>query len=101
MVGNRCLCKLISIIDIVYSNEKSMIVAPKSKRMEIITSIQVCLIPGMTINYNRNGVMKSFSCKSKASICVSKWEEHDCGAHNKKNGEYSEYPSLFHFMDEL
>ena len=26
--------------------------------------------------------------------------EHDCSAHNKKNGDYQEYQSLTHFIDE-
>ena len=26
--------------------------------------------------------------------------EHDCSTHNEKNGDYNEYPSLTHFMDE-
>ena len=28
-------------------------------------------------------------------------EEHDCNAHNKKNGDYYEYPCLSYFTDEL
>ena len=26
--------------------------------------------------------------------------EHDCSAHNKKSGDYYEYPSLSHLIDE-
>ena len=58
-------------IDIVYPNEKSVIVVSMTKRTEIIMSIQVCLIPWMTIYYNENDGKKSISCKSKASIsCI-------------------------------
>ena len=41
------------------------------EKMEIIMSIEVCLISGMNINYKENGGKKSSSCKSKASIsCI-------------------------------
>ena len=50
---------------------ENMIVVPITKKMEIIMSIQVCLISGMNINYKENGGKKRFSCKSKASIsCI-------------------------------
>ena len=43
-------------------------------KMKIIMSIQVCLIPPMNINYRENGGIKSFSCKTKASIsCFPMW----------------------------
>ena len=29
------------------------------------------------------------------------YHEHDCGAHNEKNRDYYEYPSLTHFTDEF
>ena len=32
---------------------------------------------------------------------VSQRDEHDCSAHNEKNGDYWEYPSLTHFTDEF
>ena len=42
-----------------------------NKKMEIIMSIQVCLISQMNFDYKENGGKKSFSCKSKASIlCI-------------------------------
>ena len=55
-------------INIVYPNMKNMIVVPITKGMDIIMSIQVCLISWMNINYKENGGRNSFSCKSKASI---------------------------------
>ena len=55
----------------------------------------------MKFDYKENGGEKRFSCKSKASYHVYKWGEHDCSANNEKNGDYYEYPSLSHFMDEL
>ena len=44
---------------------------------------------------------ESFSSKSKALIHVCQYEEHDCRADNKKNGDHYEYPSLSHFTNEL
>ena len=44
---------------------------------------------------------KDFLVNPKLQYHVSQCGEHDCGAHNKKNGDYCEYPSLSHFMDEL
>ena len=49
-------------------NEEKMIVVPLTKRVEIIMSIQVCLISRLNINYEENGGKKTFSCESKASI---------------------------------
>ena len=54
--------------NIVYRNVENMIVMPITKRMEIVMSIQVCLISWMNFDYKENGGKKSFSCKSKASI---------------------------------
>ena len=88
-------------INIVYPNVENMILVPIAKGMEIIMSIQVLLISRMNNNYEENGGKKSFSCKPKASICVSQRKEHDCSAHNKKNGDYYKNPSLSHFTDEL
>ena len=54
-----------------YANEENMIVVPITKRIEIIMSIQVSLIPRINFNNKENGGKKSLSCKSKASIsCV-------------------------------
>ena len=42
----------------------------------------------------------AFLSNPKHQYDVSQWGEHDCSAHNKKNGDYYEYPSLSHLMDE-
>ena len=42
--------------------------SPNNKRMDIIMSIQVCLISLININYKENGGKKSFSSECKASI---------------------------------
>ena len=55
-------------INIMNPNEENMIVVPITKRMEIITSIQVCLISCMKNTHKENGGKKSFSWKSKTSI---------------------------------
>ena len=54
----------------------------------------------MNFDYKENGGKKGVSCKSKALRSVSQCE-HDCSANNKKNGDYYEYPSLSHFVNEL
>ena len=43
---------------------------------------------------------KAFLTNPKQQYHVSKWGEHDCSAHNKKNEDYNEYPSLSQFTDE-
>ena len=83
-----------------FPNKMGMIVVPITKRMEIIISIHVCPISQTNFDYKENLGNKSFSCKSKALISLSQWGEHDCSAHNKKNGYYYEHPSLSHFMDK-
>ena len=54
----------------------------------------------MNTNYEENGEKKSFSCKSKASILFILMRGIDCSAHNKKNGDYYEYPSLSYSKGE-
>ena len=56
---------------IVYPSAENKTVMPVTKRMEIITSIQVCLISRMNFDCKENGGKRSFSCKSKSSIsCI-------------------------------
>ena len=88
-------------LNIMYPKEDNMIVTQITKRIGIITSIQVCLISRMNFDYEENGGKESFSCKSKASISYIQYGEHNCSANKKKNGDYFEYPSLSHFSDEL
>ena len=44
---------------------------------------------------------KVFLANPRHQYRVSRWEEHDCSAYNKKNGDDYEYPSLSHFMDNI
>ena len=44
--------------------------------------------------------IKAFLANSMHQYRVSRSEEHDYSAYNKKNGDYYEYPSLSHFKDE-
>ena len=47
------------------------IVVPIAKEMEIIMSIQVCLVLWMNLDYRENGGKKSFSCQLKVLIsCI-------------------------------
>ena len=78
-----------------------MIVMPKTKRMEIIMNIQVCLISQMNFDYKENAGKKALLANPKCQYHVSQYGEHYCHAKNKKNGYYYEYPSLTHLMDEL
>ena len=43
---------------------------------------------------------KAFLANPKCQYHVSHWGEHECSAHNEKNGDYNEHPSLTHFTDE-
>ena len=43
---------------------------------------------------------KAFLENLKHQYRVSKCKEQDCSAHNEKNRDYNEYPSLYHFADE-
>ena len=43
---------------------------------------------------------KAFLANTMHQYHVPQCEGHDCGAHNKKNVDYYEYPSLTHFEDE-
>ena len=63
--------------------------------------IEVCPISWVNINYKENGRKKAFLANQKHQYRVSPHGEHDCSAHNKKNGDYYRYPSLSHFRDEL
>ena len=82
-------------------NEENMIVVPMIERMEIIMSIQVCLIHEWTLILRRTMERKAFLVNPENQYCVSQWGEHNCNANGWKNGGYSEYPSLSHFTNEL
>ena len=43
---------------------------------------------------------KVFLANPKHQYRVSQRREHDCSAHNEKNGDYYGYPSLTHLTDE-
>ena len=43
---------------------------------------------------------KAFRANPKHQYHLSQFGEHYCGAHNEKNRDYIEYPSLSHFTDE-
>ena len=43
---------------------------------------------------------KAFIANPKHQYYVSQCLEHDYSAHKKKNGDYNEYPSLYHFRDD-
>ena len=44
---------------------------------------------------------KAFLANPKHQDHVSQYGEHGSSANNKKNGDYYDYPSLSHFIDEL
>ena len=78
----------IKSINIVHPNEVNMIVVPITRRMEIITSIQVELISRMNFDYEENGRRKALLANEKHQYHVSQCGEHDCRANNRKNGGY-------------
>ena len=43
---------------------------------------------------------KAFPTNLKFLYHPSQYGEHNCGANNKKNGDYYEYPSLSDFMNK-
>ena len=79
---------------------ENMIAMPIIKRMEIVMGIHVCLILWMNFDYKENGGKNAFLANPKHQYHVCQCGEHDCGAYNKENGDYYEYPSLIHFTDE-
>ena len=97
----RKLFLQIQSINIMYPNVENMIVMPITKRMEIIMSIQVCLISWMNFDYKENGGKKAFLANPKHQYHVSQCGELDCCANNKKNGDYHVHPHLSNFTDEL
>ena len=100
-MAKRKLFLQIQSISIVYPNMDNMIVVPITKRVEIVMGIQVCLISQMNFDYEENGEKKAFPTNPKYQYHVSQCGEHDGCTNNKKNGHCYEYPSLYHFMDEL
>ena len=55
----------------------------------------------MNINYEVNDGKNTFLANPKHQCRVSQCREYDCGANNRKNGDYYKYPSLSYLMDEL
>ena len=43
---------------------------------------------------------KAFLENPKHQYHVSRRDDHDCSANNRKNDDYNEHPSLSHFTDE-
>ena len=57
--------------NIVYPKVENMIVMPITKRMEIVISIQVCLISRINFDYKENGGKKAFLPNPKHQYHVS------------------------------
>ena len=72
----------IQSINIMYLNEKNMIVVPITKKMEVAMSIQVCLISQINTDYDENGGKKVFLANPNHQYDVSQCGEHDCHANN-------------------
>ena len=64
------------------------IVIPITKGMEIIMTIQVCLLNRMNIDYTKNDGKKAFPTNPKPQYHVSQCGEQDWCTNNKKNGVY-------------
>ena len=91
----------IQSINTMYPEMGNMIVMLITKRIEIITSIQVCLISRMSFDYEENGGKKALPANPKHQYHVSQCGEHDCCANNNKNRDSYVHPSLSHFTDQL
>ena len=68
-------------INIMYPSMENMIVVPLTKRMEIITSLQVHIISWMNFDYSKNSGKKVFLANPKYQYRVSQCAKHDCSAH--------------------
>ena len=100
-MAERKLFLQIQSINIIYPNVENMIAMPITKKKEIVTGIQVCLILWMNFDYKKNGGKKAFLANLKYQYRVSQCAEHDCSAHNEKNKDFNEYPCLSHFTNQL
>ena len=69
--------------------------------MEVIASIQVCIISWLNFDYKENGGQKVFLTHSEHQYHVSQYREKDCSAKSQKNEDYYENPSLAYFTEEL
>ena len=78
-----------------------MIVVQKTKGMEIVMTIQVCVISWMNFYFKENGGKKALLANPKLQYRVSQYGKHHCHTNNKKNRDYYKYPSLSHFSNEL
>ena len=58
-------------MNIVHPNEENVIILPITKRMEIITNIQVYLNSRMNFDYEGNGGKKTFLANPKRQYRVS------------------------------
>ena len=67
----RKLFLQIQNINNVHPNVENMIVIPKTKRMEIVKSIQVCLILQINVDYTKNGEKTAFLANPKHQYRVS------------------------------
>ena len=72
----------IQSINIMYPKEENMIIMPITVRMEIVMSIQVCLILLMNFNYEENGGKKPLHVNPKHQYREPQCLEHDCRANN-------------------
>ena len=97
----RKLFLQIGSINIVYPNVENIIVVARTKRMEIVMSVQVCLISQINIDHKENGGKKVVLANPKHQYHFSQCGEQYCCANIKKNGGYYEYPSLPPFSNEL
>ena len=74
---------------------------PNQEKIEIITTILVCLIWMMNFDFKENGGKKSISYKTKASISCTEWGEHIYGAKSERKVYYYKNPCSSNLRDEL
>ena len=78
-----------------------MTTVPITIRMEVIVTIQVCLISQITFDYKKNGgKKKNFLEIQSINIVYHNMENMIIVPITIRNGDYYEYQSLPHFTNE-
>ena len=75
--------------------------AQSQKKQRLLWESKLVSFHRWTLTIRKMVKIKAFPANPKLQCCVSQWGEHNCSAHNRKNKDYYEYPSLFHFTDEI
>ena len=86
-------------INTVYPNVENMIVVPLIKKWRLLQVSKFVSFHRYALVIRKMLERKAFLANPKHQYRVSQQGKHDCYAHNKKNGDYYEYPGLSLFTD--